>query len=459
MDKLSQDPLILDTREVLSFTLDGEFHIWPLIRFDLLTALSNGNSKAAPISNVSKKTKALNLIKGLIGIRFSRAKVQYITSTLFCIKKGQSYFNTVEDYYFSVYSDDSFLYENLDPQSYEWRYPRANAAVSSSFTYVDLIAKFFAILIAKFKTTNNKNEIEKFCQYLEQWKVPDWAVVDVRVKLKTYAQSLFIQKIFYRYFIKITKPKLLVINCASYGASNAVLVSVAKSLGVIVAEIQHGVIDEKHYAYNYSDEMVNLNAYADYLPDYLLTYGKYWRNKANTPSQIYDVGNPHIQNFKLENNDQADDTSILVISQWTITEEMIEFTLALRRLSSEYKITFRPHPIEKLSSEQINEFSRLDIIISDVKNDIYSEFVKNKYVIGCYSTSLYEAIAFRRDLFILKNDYSIKYGFGKIGMMVNSPEEVIKSIGTRSESLETPLDLYSDLFALNYKRFLKGIGI
>ena len=226
----------------------------------------------------------------------------------------------------------------------------------------------------------------------------------------------------YRIFLKLSSPQLLFVNCGAYGASNAILISEAKSLGIRVAEMQHGVIDASHYAYNYGEEIKRSAVYGRYLPDYLLTFGEFWNGCTNIACPKVAVGHPHLSKIREQFVDKSAPGSFLVISQWTITDELIDAVLRIRKTYPQARIRYRLHPVEVLNAHQKERLQTNGIELTDSSSDIYAEFSLFEYVVGCYSTALYEAKAFRKKVLIMRHPFAFQYGFDKVGAVIDGAE-------------------------------------
>jgi hypothetical protein len=443
--------LSLDSEDILEYKLDGQFPIWPLVRFDLLTAISRQGAAGSPQRRVSAKTRVGNLLRGLLGIRIGRARIQFISSTLFCVKQSDTYTNVLEDYFFEVFPDGSFVYENLDPLDYSRRLPRKNHQISTAFTYVDLLGKG----IARFFRAGANGDIDAFCRHLSAKGVRQDFVDETRVKLFRYAKQLRTQRLLYRIFLKLSSPQLLFVNCGAYGASNAILISEAKSLGIRVAEMQHGVIDASHYAYNYGEEIKRSAVYGRYLPDYLLTFGEFWNGCTNIACPKVAVGHPHLSKIREQFVDKSVPGSFLIISQWTITDELIGAALRLRKIYPDAQIMYRLHPVEVLTAQQSEQLRRNDIWMSDRHSDIYAEFAAFENIVGCYSTALYEAKAFGKNVLILNHPLAFRYGFDKIGRVIDSDHNPdVDSMGNNFDCAEKSF-FYQMNFDKSYSDFVR----
>jgi hypothetical protein len=449
MNKFIFDPIVIDTTEILQFKIDKEFHIWPLIRFDLLSGIENSNQLKL-FSATSQKTKFFNLLKGLSGIKIKKVPIQFITTTLLNVKQNDSYKNILDDYFYDVFPEHSFIYENLDPVSFDARNPRKHQDVSTLFTYIDLIPKF----LAKFVRIQSNTSIELFCTYLEEKNISSDLIAEIKSKLYTYQKRLKVQQLFYRVFLRITKPKILFVNCACYGASNAILINEAKKLGILTAEIQHGVIDHKHFAYNYADEMVQSEVYRQYMPDYLLTFGEYWHSKMNNSCEKIVVGHPHLSYKRHQWSDHSVADSYLFISQWTITDVLIDFAIELRSSYPSSIIAFRLHHLEQLTGEQEDKLMQHRIDITSSASDIYDEFSRFENIVGCYSTALYEAKAFSKKVYIVEHELSEKYGFYDLGIVAKNIKSILENNANIQIKKYDSLNFYIDGFTEKYKEFI-----
>jgi hypothetical protein len=249
---------------------------------------------------------------------------------------------------------------------------------------------------------------------------------------------------------------LLFVNCGAYGASNAILISEAKALGIRTAEMQHGVIDTSHYAYNYSEEIARSPVYSGYLPDYLLTFGEFWHGCMNNSCAKVSVGHPHLSKIREQFVDKSVPGSFLVISQWTITDELIIAALKIRQAYPHAKIRYRLHPAEMLSAPQKQCLLAKGIEVANSSSDIYSEFALFENVVGCYSTALYEAKAFGKKVLIIKHPFAFQYGFDRVGVVFDDPEDITEcKEGHKHEELESTF-FYAKDFDDRYRGLIKS---
>jgi hypothetical protein len=92
----------------------------------------------------------------------------------------------------------------------------------------------------------------------------------------------------YWLFLKIYKPKMIFVNC-HYDRFG--LMKAANTLGIQIIEVQHGVINDEHYAYR---SVLALDQ--DYYPDMLLSFGEneVALNRKIIP-EVFPIGNFYLE--------------------------------------------------------------------------------------------------------------------------------------------------------------------
>ena len=442
--------ILLDSDSIMKYKLNDDVHIWPLVRYMVMSDLNGINEEMQNKSKIFSIKKVFNLLKNFFKIRVQKADIIFITSTLSNTKIDGKYKNILDDYYAEVFPDKSYIYEYLAPETFDTVSTRKNERTSTLPSYMDVVI----VLCSKFvKNKKNKN-IESFLIYLKSIGIEKSLIDRVETRLYRYQRELKIRQKVYRLFLKYTQPKLLFINCAFYGEKNAVFIQEAKKLGIAVAEIQHGSIPTTHPAYNFTLESIDYN---QYLPDYLLTFGDYY-NSIQTNIKKISVGHPHLdwkkQNLKYE---KSIENSYLFISQWTILDELIDLAVDLANKCLECSINYRLHPLDNLTKEQKEKLAMKNIIITGASSgkDIYSEFAVYENIVGCYSTAVLEANSFDKKIYIMKHQFSLENGFDKFGILVENGDDIL-SDKTLNQVTQ---NIFSDGFIDRYKNFINTLEI
>ena len=229
-------------------------------------------------------------------------------------------------------------------------------------------------------------------------------------------------------FLKIKKPKLIIVEDAHYFGHITFLLK-AKKLGIKTAEYQHGYIGFAHPAYNYHENI--FENIKEYLPEYFLTHGNYWNEVSRTPSEKIPIGLVELVNkVKSTSIVEKKTKKILFISGGTVFQELnklIESSLiSLKELG--FDILLRPHPSEAPAIS--DRYSNL--IEKGVKIDIgnlYETFNTIEIIIGMeVSTVLFEAICFTKKIYLINTEYTKFYEPKNPFIEFDNAENLIKSI-------------------------------
>lgn len=237
---------------------------------------------------------------------------------------------------------------------------------------------------------------------------------------------------YYKYMLRRITPKIvLMVN--GYATDRMFLCEVAHQMRIPVVELQHGLINNLHIAYNFY-EGLHLKSF----PDYVFTFGKYEKEVVKWPiqrSHVIPVGHPELENYceaceKKENKKKM----ILFISQ--ATEEIAKFAGAVaEKLSADrYRIVFQLHSHEyhnwKRTTGKYLRHPNIRVVGSYAHMP-YEELPQADWVVGCASTMLSEAQMFEAKVAILKIDqYEVMEFLYKSGsaVLVESPEQLIREI-------------------------------
>ena len=264
---------------------------------------------------------------------------------------------------------------------------------------------------------------------------------------------------YYKKFFELVCPKIV------FGSAwfNPFIVKFAKDMGIKTAEIQHGIIHKIHPGYNYGKAILNSKEYKKLIPDYMITYGKYWNNNFNRPTNKASIGKPHLVaklNEAKRQTNKGQEDYILIVSQPIVTHKMIDVAKFLAR-NTEYRIIFRPHPKELSYRYLYSDLKQFTKVFIDEDSDIYDLIIKSKIIIGHSSTTLFEAIPFNKTLYILKDRLSEIIIPKDIGYFFSSVEELYALMNSDlppKQLTHDNIQYYWDLnWKENYQKFLQKI--
>lgn len=217
-----------------------------------------------------------------------------------------------------------------------------------------------------------------------------------------------------------------------------ILCEVAKKRKIPTVELQHGRIDNMHIAYNFYKK-INLPGF----PDYIFTFGQMEKKSVRFPideENIILVGYPELEkNFNLyckKNMEKEKKKKIIlfispggdaVVAQYA-------YHIAQQLDENKYHIIFKLHPQEyynwKLSMGVYLNHPNIEVV-GDYEQTIYSFISKADWIIGNFSTALFEAQMFDAKMAIIKEG---SYHVSKIlydngcALLVDSPEKLAKEI-------------------------------
>lgn len=213
------------------------------------------------------------------------------------------------------------------------------------------------------------------------------------------------------------------------------IVSAAKANGIITSDIQYAVISKYHPSFSFSQPA---RAYG---PDRVYLWSKYWNIGELTYNKSFIMdGNYFSEKVKdLKVNElQPHEYDLVFVSQSRVGRKIFNFALEFAINYPEKNIIFCPHPDEEYSSyPKYHESVNVTNLVINIQHETLNEIYRSQNVVGVYSTSLIEALALGKSVFVLKisgyelYEKELKKGFMKL---VESPEEIYDSIlqGTNS---------------------------
>lgn len=188
----------------------------------------------------------------------------------------------------------------------------------------------------------------------------------------------------------LKKCKNIFIVC-SYGKEG--MIHAAKMRGVRVTEFQHGLMGAHQMGYHFP----NIKD-VPYFPDRILLFGKLWEDITDFPSaKIEVIGYKHLtDSLGRYRNIRKKAGSVLVISQQSIADELINFVLQAAEVNKKYQFYYRLHPKEKSGWQE--KYPRLahstlpNLHVDDSSDDLYQEIASSELAIGVSSQTIFECI-------------------------------------------------------------------
>lgn len=416
--------------------------LWPFVRFLFLDFFSAKINSLGSTNTGSSNHKAYSLLRSFITSLYknpylirSRDVLFFNTGVTNVKLENGKYFNRVTDYYYFLIPTKAALIEDL--HNHKIVSPRVHDEVYS-FLPLKVNSLVNSLLRKKEFLVETQNEIKLLIGYLSSvspvslddcfWRECEFLFV--RQISKASAQYAT-----HKNFLLQKRPKLIFLEDASYGTKLPLLLA-SKDLNIPVVELQHGLINENHLAYQFGESVVN--NLKPYLPDYFLSYSDYWSNSVNLPSVKVEIGNPYLDEY-LKKHPKRTEKKVLILGTGTSKDQLITFCKYLRYNTSleGYKFVLRPHPWERAeAAEKYKDLLNIGYEI-DLKENIYQSLSVSAFVFGEMSTAIFEASVYDIPVYLIATEHcktnltdSTPFPLIKIGPEVSnidfqSPQESI----------------------------------
>ena len=197
-----------------------------------------------------------------------------------------------------------------------------------------------------------------------------------------------------------------VVHAVPYEQENQIMTLAAHSLKLPVIELQHGIVNGSHIAYNYK----TANPLSQ--PDKVLTWGKFWAEELVNPRKdiFIPCGYPFFEYIPKKTDLKNKDKNIIFVSQGPFTTYMAKIAIELHSLLSPhgYKIIFKLHPnqclVWKQNYPELAKFENEIEVVANPQRGLYDCFDSSIIQIGISSTALLEGLAWDLQTFILDYD-------------------------------------------------------
>ncbi len=141
------------------------------------------------------------------------------------------------------------------------------------------------------------------------------------------------------------------------------------------------------------------------MPDEFWQWGTYWGECLPSSVKRVTIGAP---SFLTAQRGVAKKRQLLVIGQPQQSKNIVQFARFIAVSVKNLEVIFKPHPQEKLEeiSAVLDSFGERPINLSVVEpqSETLSLIAQSEFVIGVYSTALFEAVALGSKVGVLKLD-------------------------------------------------------
>jgi len=447
-------------------TIDN-IYFWELIRFRLLRTIYDATQRIElnqHNNTASKKTRSIK--KRLVEfINFSKSvynsylygvynNKQTVDILIFEHPRKVFYQNS----YIDIYTDDFVnrcKKKNIHYELIEAPYNGAHfnkASLRKSYLEHDYFSLIIRRLIDKYSPNKRVSLLDCHIKLLRQIQNEIANRFHVKIDLFTptinQLSTFKLEYDFYNHLLLRKKPKK--VYCViSYGQKP--LISACKDNNIETVEFQHGFMSKYHLGYSYPGKQK-----IHYFPDKIFLFGKYWSSSTPLPLSehqiIYD-GFPYIERKLRKVTVSKRKNQILFISQQPMGKDLFKISCKFARKHPDYIVIFKPHPTE-IAYAKIDQYSRKIkglknfILIQSNSTDIYNLLASSEYVVGIFSTALFEAIAIKCKVLLvnlpgienMENFLEKKYA-----ILVNNEDDIYESINHYSLDHIDPKQFFSNL--------------
>lgn len=449
--------------------------LWPWIRVPFFRLIISDLLYESPLYDSSVRQQR-NLVQAMVTLARASAHnllnlqnykrdVMVTTVGIGDILSEGKFFNRLSDHFAQIFANDTVVLEDL----YQWRWPfprHFNRTLIHSPIWLK------PMIVSRLSLRNRSSDVaskliglaKQRAKTILNWELGEkresWLVQSLERKI-VGTPFLFRS---YESWLGRVKPKLLMVECACYGGPLSILLNVARRMGIVTAEYQHGLISAGHDAYNFAPTLQESSEYCAMLPGYFLGYGDWWNQQINAPVTKFVIGNPHrseqIATFAKNNQGKTD---ILLLGQRIETTkfylDLAESIVCARE--GDCRVVFRPHPMARtLIRQQFPGGKIRDGVVVDNNQDIYQSFQSAYAVVSESSTGLFEAIGLVERIFSWDTPITRFALPSHPFQSFNTPDELVAML--RDSSCGTFSDreveaIWAPRWKENYQRFVQGI--
>lgn len=207
-------------------------------------------------------------------------------------------------------------------------------------------------------------------------------------------------------WLKKYKPQEVIVVVGYYAYE---FIEACKECGVKVSEVQHGIIDWNHSGYAYPLQTANKKQ-VPYFVDHFYAFNTFWTKNCPLPlghDQVSYIGFLHFRKQKSKYLNNKHKYQVLIISQGTIGSALVDLSTKLANAHEDYVFIFKLHPGEFLNyKERYPQLDKAPTNLLVVKNEVplYYWMSNAKYMIGAYSTAIYEGLAMNCRVMLINTD-------------------------------------------------------
>lgn len=330
--------------------------------------------------------------------------ISFKKSDILIFESGRKYYDNnkyVDIYTIDLYNE--FINKNISCSLYETNFQSDTKSRNFKTKHLDFIylfSKLYKLFIRPNLTLANINTISEIENEISQYFGINISLSDIFIEEIKIFKS---QYPFYKKLFELKNPREIYITNSSDKPS---LIRAAKDLNIVVNELQHGLITKEDLIGHFPNVENDTLAY---FPDKFLIWKDLEMCTSKLPiseTNIRYINCSYLQRWKDQTRNIAkEEKTILVISQPFSSTQIQSFIEKNIESMSDYVFLYKIHPSEdkKLIAMYIERLSTRYQNIHFYSNEqsIYIMMQKANYVIGIFSSALFEAPHFGCELLLL----------------------------------------------------------
>lgn len=441
------------------------FLLWPLIRQEFIQSIiSDFVYKNAPLISLNQKTDYSKAASSLLKAQFHNILRRHATNDVLLMASGAGlilkdgrWFNRLSDYFALLCPNETLALEDF----FNWNWPgnRVNKKVIYNAPFQVQTALQGKLKLKPSDLVLGKEIVNHFrnrAKDILSWDLKPAYCQLFENRMARKIAELPVRKRLYENFLSKNHIKLAIKEEGCYGHSS-IFNATAKDMGIVVAEYQHGAINAGHDAYNVAARLLLNNEYQKTLPQFFLSYGEWWHQYLKLPTQKIAIGNPHRSTQISALQTQLNKSDILVLGDGVETEMYLDLAIFLSENLTQWKVVFRPHPLERKKLQSLLTTKSASKVVIDVNLDIYRAFCNAHVVVNEVSTGLFEAVGLADRVLIWDTPKSRFYYPNHPFATFTNAKDLLNKILDGNTGLITANDaqsVWNDGWENNYKNFI-----
>lgn len=210
--------------------------------------------------------------------------------------------------------------------------------------------------------------------------------------------------------------------------------------------MQHGSVTSKHFAYNWAKTLCENEVIKDHVVDYFLTFGSFWHKRIQIPGKYQEIGAPW---FSLQRKRYGSGGSAILFLAAADSHKYVTAIQQIIRHFPHKEVIVREHPAWR---HLLQESGIADIpgVTIDTSTDLYETLSSAEIVIGSMSTSIFEALALGKRVFIQESEDAKAY-YSPLSVTYFSNEHELIDLIHDEPSGKIPPEQQESLFCTDWK--------